>query len=235
MRTMSDWNGEWLTRRGVLAGVAGTAGVGLVGGAGTRAFLRDTEAVPGSVFGNPYEGARVDLQLGCGSDACTPAEDGDGVSFAFEGIEPGSGSSTVVCPGLDGASEPAWLWFRAAPRTEPLPLLAEELTVTLAYADGTPVPVPEGADTDETDAEDISLRTFFDAFAGGAAVPGSGAGESDDAFAPDEERCLELSWSLPEAPDPDVSGQSVEFALRFAAVQYRADAAPRNPWEQDNE
>lgn len=228
---MADGEGR-LTRRGILAGVAGAAGVGLAGGAGTRAFLRDTETVPGSVLGNPYEGARVALRLRCGeSNACTPAEDGDGVSFSFEGVEPGAEGSTVVCPGLDGASEPAWLWLSTAPRADALPLLAEELAVTLAHADGTPVPVPEGADIDETDAEEIPLGTFLDAFAAGTAVPGvDGPGE---AFAPGEERCLELSWSLPEAPDPDVSGQSVEFALRFAAVQYRADADPRNPWNDE--
>ena len=93
---MGDGDGERLTRRGVLAGVAGAAGVGLVGGAGTRAFLRDAETVPGSILGNPYEGARVNLELGCGNDACTAEEDGDSVSFAFEGIEPGDSGSTTV-------------------------------------------------------------------------------------------------------------------------------------------
>lgn len=224
-----DADGKRLTRRRVLAGVAGAAGVGLVGGAGTRAFLRDTEVVPGSALGNPYEGARVDVALRCGdsdSGACTAEEDDEGVSFAFEDVEPGSDGSTVVCPSLDGASEPAWLWLG----TESIDtLLAEELSVTLTL-DGTVVTAADG-----TKANGISLKKFLDAFAGGGAVPGADGAEEPYPFDPDEERCLELSWSLPKDADSGISEQSVEFRLRFAAVQYRADVqdpSTTNPWGQ---
>jgi hypothetical protein len=228
---MGDGDGGRLTRRHVLAGVAGAAGVGLIGGAGTRAFLRDTEVVPGEALGNPYEGARVDVTLRCGddsdsSDACTAEEDGEGVSFAFEDIEPGDSGSTVVCPSLGEASEPAWLWLGATPQVDTL--LAETLTVTLTL-DGTAVTAADG-----TVADGISLKTFLDAFAGGAGIPGAdGPDEEMNPFAPDEERCLELSWSLPDDPDPEISEQSVGFTLRFAAVQYRADvdASTTNPWQ----
>ena len=55
----------------------------------------------------------------------------------------------------------------------------------------------------------------------------------EGAFGETEERCLELSWSLPER-DPVYSEESAEFTLRFAAVQYRADvgAETSNPWGQ---
>jgi hypothetical protein len=208
-----------LSRRRILAGVAATAGLGAVGGAGTRAVLRDTETVPGSVLGNPYEGTRVDLELSCGEtgDVCTVQA--DGVSFAFENVGPGSSDSVEVCPGLDEASEPAWLWFRTTTPTEAS--LAEEVTVTLAFGDGTPVVDPSGEPV-----AGRSLDGLLEAFADGGAIPGEGP---DGTFATGENRCLELSWSLPD--DPTLSGRSIAFGMRFAAVQYRVDTGPNNPWQ----
>ena len=228
-----DASGTRLTRRRVLAGVAGATGIGLVGGAGTRAFLRDTEVVPGSALGNPYEGTHLDLELRCpeGDPACTA--EADSVSFGFEGIDPDPGTdpaasgATTFCPGLSGG--PAWLWLRTVPSTLDSPL-ADDLLVTLAYvdADGNRTAVYDPAGSEVTDRP---LNGLLDAFETGGMLVG--AAGPDDAFGETEERCLELSWSLPDR-DPYLSEQSVEFALRFAAVQYRteADASATNPWNQ---
>jgi hypothetical protein len=221
-----DAGGKRLTRRRILAGVAGAAGIGLVGGAGTRAFLRDTEVVPGSALGNPYQGNHLDLNLYCpNSDGACTAEV-DSVSFAFEGVDPPTSGATTFCSGLSGG--PAWLWLKTVPSTVSSPL-GEELQVTLAYVDGdsrTPVKDPEGADV-----EDRTLNGLLAAFDTGGMIPGVVGPEG--AFGETEERCLELSWSLPER-DPVLSKESVEFTLRFAAVQYRAevDADTSNPWGQ---
>jgi hypothetical protein len=216
-----------LTRRRVLAGVAGATGVGLVGGAGTRAFLRDTEVVPGSALGNPYEGNHLDLELSCPDPdgACTT--EADSVSFAFEGVDPPAEGATTFCPGLSGG--PAWLWLRTVPSTVDR-LVADELLLTLVYVDGgsrTLVKDPTGEDV-----EDRPLNDLLAAFDGGGILRGT-TGPDAKAFGETEERCLELSWSLPER-DPDLSEQSVGFTLRFAAVQYRADvsADTSNPWKQ---
>ena len=145
-----DAGGKRLTRRRILAGVAGSAGIGLIGGAGTRAFLRDTEVVPGSALGNPYEGNHLDLNLYCpNSDGACTAE-GDSVSFAFEGVDPdpstdpAASGSTTFCSGLSGG--PAWLWLKTVPvRVDDN--IGTDLLVTLAYVDGdgnrTPVEDPD--------------------------------------------------------------------------------------------
>lgn len=226
----SDDEGKRLTRRGVLAGVAGAAGVGLLGGAGTRAFLRDTETVPGSALGNPYQGNHLDLELRCpdGDDACTA--EADSVSFAFEGIDPdpetdpAASGATTFCPGLSGG--PAWLWLRTAPVTVDA-RIGTDLLVTLAYVDGDSRTLV--SDPDGNGIEDRPLNDLLAAFDTGGMIPGVAGPEG--AFGETEERCLELSWSLPNR-DPDHSEQSVEFTLRFAAVQYRADvgADTSNPW-----
>jgi len=216
-----------LTRRRLLTGVAGATGIGLVGGAGTRAFLRDTEAVPGSVLGNPYEGNHLDLEIRCsdGDGACNA--DADSVSFAFERVDPPAEGKTTFCPGLTGG--PAWLWLRIVPSTAD-DLVADEFLMTLAYVDGdgNRTPVTDPADDP---VEDRTLNEVLGAFDVGGMIPGLTG--PDGAFGETEERCLELSWSLPNR-DPALSEQSVEFTLRFAAVQYRADvdADTSNPWKQ---
>lgn len=229
-----DGDGKRLTRRRILAGVAGATGVGLVGGAGTRAFLRDTEVVPGSALGNPYQGNHLDLELRCpGGDAACTAE-ADSVSFAFEGVDPdpemtpAAAGATRFCPGLSGG--PAWLWLRTAPSAVDSPL-GDDLLVTLAYVDGdgsrTAVSDPAGSEV-----ADRPLNDLLGAFDGGGMLVGT-SGPDDDAFGETEERCLELSWSLPDR-DATHSEESVEFTLRFAAIQYRADAnaSESNPWGQ---
>jgi len=220
-------DGKRLTRRRILAGIAGSAGVGLVGGAGTRAFLRDTEAVPGSALGNPYEGTHLNLEISCPDPdgACTA--DADKVSFAFEDVDPPASSATTFCPRLSGG--PAWLWLKTVPSTME-GVVADELLVTLACVDGdgnrTSVIDPDG-----DPVEDRTLNDLLAAFDTGGMIPGT-AGR-DGAFAETEQRCLELSWSLPNR-EPILSEQSVEFTLRFVAVQYRADvgAETTNPWRQ---
>jgi len=218
-RTMGDEGAGPLTRRRLLAGVAGATGIGLLGGAGTSAFLRDTEVVPGSVLGNPYSGANLDLQLRCAgpSGACQPTE--DGVSFGFADIEPGDDGSTTVC--LESVDASTWLWLRTTPPVDRA--VARKLTVSLAFDDGTPL-----RDASGDLVRDWPLNDFLEAFVDGGSVPGLNG--PNGAFAEDEERCLELEWELPN--EPALSGQSVGFTLRFAAVQYRAETSPRNPWER---
>lgn len=222
-----DADGKRLTRRRILAGVAGATGVGLVGGAGTRAFLQDREVIPGSALGNPYQGNHLDLQLSCPDGAATCTADADSVSFAFEGVDPPASGATTFCPGLSG--EPAWLWLRTMPSTIDR-LLADELLVTLAYVDGDSQTLVE--DPDGNEIKDRPLNDLLGAFADGGMLVGA-ARPDDDAFGETEERCLELSWSLPDR-DPAYSEESIEFTLRFAAVQYRADAnaSTSNPWKQ---
>lgn len=216
---MGDGDDGRLTRRRILAGVAGAAGIGMLGGAGTSAFLRDTEVVPGSVLGNPYSGANLDLRLRCAgpSGACTSTE--DGVSFAFADIEPGDDGSTTVC--LESADASAWLWLRTPPPVDRA--VARKLTVSLAFDDGTPL-----RDAAGDLIRDWPLNDFLEAFADGGTIPGLDG--SNGAFAEGEERCLELEWELPN--EPALAGQSVDFTLQFAAVQYRAETSPRNPWER---
>ena len=218
-----DTDGKRLTRRRILAGVAGSAGIGLIGGAGTRAFLRDTEVVPGSALGNPYQGNHLDLELSCPDPdgACTA--EADSVSFAFANVDPPAEGGTTFCPGLSGG--PAWLWLKTVPSSVSSPL-GEKLQVTLTYGNGNPV-----EHSTDGPVEDWQLQDLLDGFADGGMLLGVN-GPDDRAFGETEERCLELSWSLPR--DPVLSEQSVEFTLRFAAVQYRADvdANTSNPWGQ---
>jgi len=219
-----DTDGLRLTRRTVLAGLAGAVGIGGVGGAGTRALLRDEEVVPGAALGNPYKGNRVDLKLDCpeAGDACR--SNAEGVTFAFEKIDPPATGRTTVC--LELAGEPAWVWLRTTPPVDRS--LADGLVTTLAFGDGTPVIDPAG----ET-VEDRPLNDVLTAFEGGGLLRGR---QTDGVFSPPVERCLELSWSLPDR-DTSHSEQSVGFELQFAAVQYRvgADASATNPWRKNDE
>ena len=221
--------GTSLTRRRLLAGVAGASGLGLIGGAGTRAFLRDTEVVPGSALGNPYQGNHLDLELRCPESAEACIAEADSVSFAFADVDPPDDGVTTFCPGL--SEGPAWLWLRTTPSTVDR-LVADELLVTLAYVDGEGNRTPVIDPADEP-VEGRPLNEVLAAFDTGGMLLGAN-GPGGGAFGETEERCLELSWSLPER-DPGLSEQSVEFTLRFAAVQYRAkvdDPKTSNPWKQ---
>lgn len=219
---MADGNGgRRLTRRRVLGGVAGAAGVGLIGGAGTRAFLGDTEIVSGSDLGNPYGASYLDLQLSCGgSGTCSTVE--NGVAFSLKDISPDSIPDTEMCLSLAG--NPAWTWLRTTPIENDL---TKNLTLSLTYTDsGNAVIDPKTGDG----ITNYSLLKFLDAFSEGGMLDGGGPDEAFPASSTGEGRCIKLSWSLPA--DPGLSGLSAEFTLQFAAIQYRADASPTNPWGQ---
>jgi hypothetical protein len=201
------------SRRRLLATLGGATAVGATGGATTGAVLSDVEPVPGDLLGDPYVGGQLRLTIDCVGTACT-ADDGT-VTFAFADLEPPASGTVELHASVAGT--PAWLWLRSS--TPVSTTLAEALTVTLSYPDGTAVTV------DDTAVTGWSLNDVLAAFADGGHLVGTGP---DGAVAAGDTRRLVLDWSLPDATG--IAGESVVIEFRFGAVQYRAEATPTNPW-----
>jgi hypothetical protein len=208
-----------LSRRRVLTGFAGAVGVGTLGGAGTRAFFGDTEGVPGSLLGNPYAGGYLDLELSCHSEDESCSVRGDGIELALTRIDPPAHGRVETCLEIGGGQ--AWVWLKSTPPFDRA--VANELLVTLAYPDGTPVTDPTGEPVEQR-----PLNGFLGAFQNGGLLRGP---DADGTYGAAAAQCLTLSWSLLER-DPSLSGQRAEFGLEFAAVQYRSETNPNNPWSE---
>lgn len=206
-------NGLSTNRRTVLSVLGGIGGLGVLAGAGTRALLRDTERIPGSVLGTPFTGNRLELDATC--DASTCSSETDQITFAFTDIDPPASGTTAICLHITGV--PSWLWLRtSSPVTSDL---GDYLTLTLTYGDGSPVTV--GGDA----VSGWSLNSTLDAFDQGQRLDGIGP---DNAVPAGGGRCLVIEWSLPDVEA--VYDESVDIDFTFAAVQHRPDTQPANPW-----
>lgn len=210
---MSEDEGSGRTRRRLLSGIAGVAGLGFLGGAGTRAVLQDTQVIPGRLIGNPYTGGRLRLDTTCGAPPCSV--ENDAVTFEFTDIEPPATGTTTLCLRVTGPA--AWLWVRTSGSTTTA--LGDYLELTLSYEDGTLV---------EVDGAPVSgwpLTDVLDALGDGVLFDGTGP---EGAVSAGTERCLTIDWSLPDSTA--VRGDSATISFTFVAIQYRADAAASNPW-----
>lgn len=202
-----------MSRRRLLAALGGVGGLGVLGGAGTRAALHDSARIPVSILGSPYRGEELRVEARCRGPACT-VED-DRVTFAFTDIDPPASGSTTLCLHVQGS--PAWLWLRTSGPVSSQ--LGSALTLSLTYGDDSAVEVSGNEVTG------WSLNPVLDAFDDGRRLTGTGPGGAVPAG---RQRCLTIEWELPDTPD--VAGEDVEFDLTFAAIQYRPDTTPTNPW-----
>ena len=203
---MSNDDGDGgITRRKVLAAAAGAGGLGVAGGVGSAALLRDEES-----FGGLFEGGSLNLKI-------------DGTSINEEtleldlGTEPGHEVLELSVPDDDG-NNPGYVWFRPSCPSPATPL-AEKLHVEFSYADSENAghearqaiaagPLPEVANK----LSDGYLLT---------------PGGDDACLAPDDSAYLHIKWNLNESYS---GGEEPQFVVVFRAKQCRYGDRTESPF-----
>lgn len=187
---------DGLSRRRVLAALGAVGAGGLAGGYGTAAYQSDREGATGSTL----RAGALDVQLTCESSGCT-FDDG-GIALSLDDVSPGDAGEESFTLALAG--NPGWVWVAAAC---PEPGLAEAIRVTVTLD-----PACDGTDVDEISGR---LSDVLRRLAAGRAI-GTGC------LAPETPVCVTVAWEFPVEPGVHrYAGSSVDFAIRFHAVQCR--------------
>ncbi|WP_276258505.1 hypothetical protein [Haloglomus litoreum] len=213
---MSEHDGDrGIARRKVLAAAAGVGGLGVAGGVGSAAILRDEES-----FGGLFGSGSLDLAV-----TWEGIEDGeaetDGGSLTAK-LQPsdrdGSGLLKLALPGP--ANNPGHVWLRPTCPSEAG--LADVLELTISYADAQGV---AGEFVHDSDGEDIDGRTLRDL----AEQPGTKLRFGDDGCLDgDASRYLLVEW---EYTTSGAGFETADFDFEFFAGQCRNDDSPANPYD----
>lgn len=205
---MSD--GRGLSRRKILAGMAGAGSVGAFAGGMTSAVLSDTEGF----FGNTFGAGALDVDLAWIGDSAGATKDNT-AGLGFGDIEPCEKQSEVLSVSVPEADDanPAELWLRAGCPSPVDTDVAEQLKVSLYYYDC--ASQSRGAAI----VEDISLLGFANLLADGIqlAVP-DGAGPTGSCLAVGGEVCLEFEYQLAKWYE---GSESVSMLFEVLAQQCR--------------
>ncbi|ELY60349.1 hypothetical protein C491_03605 [Natronococcus amylolyticus DSM 10524] len=198
---------DGFSRRRILAGISGVGALGAVGGAGTHAVLNDSEQLSESTA----QAGTLGLEIDC--DSCT--QNGNGVAFGFDGLEPGASGTETLEITVEGNAARLWLRTDCPPEVDPLGAVLE---VTLRYD---PACRSGSGDT----LFDGSLNDLRLAFADGLRL-------DDDCIDGDETVCLTLEWALPADGSDGLAGLSSDLHLEFFAQQCRhvSEADVENPF-----
>ncbi|WP_155120639.1 hypothetical protein [Haloprofundus marisrubri] len=191
-------DGPELSRRRLLAALTTVGAAGGLVGAGTGAVLGDGEAAPVSLFRGG------ELVLTADAESETTAR------LAFDGLrDDGRVHERTLC--LSVSSNPAWLWLRACPTSNPV-AAALDATLTLAGETFTG-----------------TLADVLEAVADGVRVDTAPT-------QPEEETCLTLAVSLPKdrngVATEQIRGRTLDLTLQFYAEQARHVDSSVSPWTE---
>lgn len=208
-------DGNEISRRKLLGGIAIAGSAGAVSGAGSAAMFSDRERTESEMAAGILD-LRVEWEGGGSSDGTAP------LAIDLSGDETsGEELFTVSLPGAR-SNNPAYVWLGATcPASS---ALTASLVVTLSYADC------DG----ETSGEPIvsgSLLSVADELASGVPIdadrdPDADAG-SQSCLHPGTDLCFLLEWEL----DEEYTGtESTSFEFRFVGRQCRGAEGTTNPF-----
>jgi len=215
-----------LSRRQLLAGVAGAGGIGTLAGGLTGAALGDIEPFRN----NRFVAGSLELDVGWTGPGAGPT-DGSLLLLDIGPLDAGeSGYSylSVSLPSGDGQrNNPATVWLQTHCPT-PTTLLDDFLRVQLSYVDC------ETGDPIQTVFDWGSLRDFANALRNGIQlVPQSGGtGDDGDCLPVDDPLCLRLDYTLDEGY---VGTESTRMYMDLVGMQCRHDAGELNPFTAQEE
>jgi hypothetical protein len=200
-----------VTRRQLLAGIAGAGGIGAAVGTGTAAMVTDEAIFRDSVI----QSGTLDLEVSHAGES--PTENGEPISIEVDFTNEERTQTdelTVALPGDDDSNNPAYAWVRAVcPDSE----LAREMTVTISYDDGR-------ADCEIFDGSLSALAK---------GVPLDAGGVCDRA--PGEQRCLqpgeELDLDLTVSTGEFEGTGGAELGFQFVGTQCRATDGSNSPFD----
>lgn len=202
---MSNDDGDrGIARRKVLAAAAGAGGLGLAGGLGSAALLRDEESLDGL-----FESGSLAL------DVTWDNTDGESLTAALEtGDTNGQGLLEVSLPG--SANNPAHVWFQPTCPPESAAGLADALELSIYHSN------EDGEKKSQSPVANGTLRDL-------AEQPGTKLRfDGDECLDADTTRYLLVEWGYTEdSAEFDEAGVD----LRFFAEQCRNNDGPANPYE----
>lgn len=214
--------GEYdVSRRQILAGLAGTGSAGALAGSGTAALFADEK----NLVDNFFSVGKLDLAVEWETDGMDGSSEGDAsipIDVTREKQE-GSATLTVSLPG--STNNPAYGWLRVTCPDPAGATLAERLEATLAY---------DGSGEYLVGSDAVSLVDFADELVGGVPLSPDGdanvASGGQNCLRSTEEVTLVFDWELD--PDEGYAGnESVSLTFEFVGRQCRNRTAT-NPFEE---
>lgn len=200
-----------VSRRRLLAGMSGIGAVSGIGGAGSVAYLSDTELFEG----NAFTAGDLGIDLSCTTADCV-FEDGV-LGVDFSGIEPGDRGDVTI--ELTGTGNPARAWMATAcpPLLDPL---GDRLHVDLVLE-----PNCDGPGEDAVSLFSGSLNDLRRDLHVGERL---GTGCLD----PGVTHCLRLEWSLPLDSTETLVSLTSRLDLQFYVEQCRhvPETSATNPF-----
>lgn len=207
-----------VSRRKILAGLAGVGSIGAFAGGTTSAVFNDIE-----VFGNTFGAGALDVSLTWAGPGAGPQQ-GNAVALSIDDLDPcesGYATLSVALPEAEPNNNPGVVWLRPL-CPEPTTVLENHLKVSLYYAD-----CDTGAAI-EPIIEDRSLLEFANTVHGGYRLePPNGSGPAGNCFAVGEEVCLRFEYTLNGAYD---ATESMGMAFEVVAQQCRHNDGMTNPF-----
>ncbi|WP_254832216.1 hypothetical protein [Haloglomus salinum] len=206
----NDDGDRGIARRKVLAAAAGAGGLGVVGGVGSAALLRDEES-----FSGLFESGSLEL------DVAWNNTDGENLTAKLEtGNTSGQELLDISLPGSE--NNPAHVWFQPTCPPESAAGLADALELSVRYADAQGTPGDHVLDADGVAIDGRTLRDL-------AEQPGTKLQFGDDGcLDADTTRYLLVGW---EYTEDSAEFDETDFDLEFFAEQCRNNDAPTNPYE----
>ena len=207
-----------LSRRAVLSGMGAVGVAGALGGAGTFAFVRDTERA-----GARVEAGVLDLEL-CWTEDEDCETGSDLVTVPISVAEVGDGGSATIRYQLpdDGRNNPGYVWFRTSCPVDACGL-ERAVEARLYRDDDCDGEFDRGELIEEGRLCDV-LKRLND----GVHLDGDGETDGDQPLAPGETRCFGIEWEL---VDPLCGEDELEVSFQFRAEQARHTTEPVSPWE----
>lgn len=205
-----------LSRRQVLAGVAGASSIGALAGGITGAVLGDSERF----FDNQFVAGAFELDMHWTGGPSS----GNQFALTIEDLNPGEtghADLSLELPADDQDNNPGLLWLRATCPAPPT-LLGEFLEVTLSYADC------DSGEAVETIRGPLSLRKFADQIRNGIQLrpPPELSGTNGECLPVGQEICLRLDYAL---SDGYLGEESLAMSFQVVAEQCRHNEAA-NPF-----
>ncbi|MEF8882003.1 MAG: hypothetical protein V5A34_05705 [Halapricum sp.] len=201
---------QTLTRRRILATVAGVGVLGAVSGSGARAYYTDRSAVPAALAAAALE---LTACVEDGSD-CRPV-DAARIDLPIDLDEAPEGHARIrIDFPADVSTTPGYLWLRSS---------CPDGTCGLERA--LEVTVRADADCDSQAGTDASLLASG-SLCSVLETLGSGVLLGDDPFEPGARVCLDVEWSLGAI----CSVESIDVGLELFAHQAAHSGGPQRPW-----
>ena len=211
-----------LTRRRVLAALAGAGGAGALTGTGTAAMLQDTERFDTSITAGTIDlVAEYELLTGPGAGG-RGTIDGSHIGLPIGSLGPNNDSGSMLLTfGLpqdgDAVNNPAALWLATDCPVPVSTALAEAIQVTVLYAD-----CASGEQLHQI--ADGSLREVAEDLRGGYRVDGDLSASGDNCLT--DTTCLLFEYEL----GGYIGTETVDLPMWFAADQCR-HTTPENPFD----